>query len=189
MTAPPRYAPGLRRLPLPTIDPPYDDELGVLRTPPQARLRQPGTSAPIQGTLTLPIEGERLTPAAQAVASPSAGIVRPLPSPATALPDPRRWCARVAQALVEILYGKRPVQQLLNWTSRSVYHLLASHVAASARATPVAAPSVRSVRLCEVNGEVVEACAVLQAGARARALAFRLEADGTRWVCTALELV
>lgn len=199
MTAQTHCAPGLRRLPPPTIDPPFDDELGLVRTPPRrARLPKPESATPAQGTLMLALDGgpktRRRSAAPESATLPSnsprsRGVVRPMPSAGTALPNPRRWAARVAQALVEILYGKRPVQQLLHWTSRAVYHQLASKAATNARAAPTAAPYVRSVRVCEVNSEVVEACAVLHAGDHVRALAFRLETGDTRWICTAFDLV
>ncbi|WP_420813899.1 Rv3235 family protein [Phytoactinopolyspora endophytica] len=105
------------------------------------------------------------------------------------LPDPRRWCARLAQAAVESIQGRRPLQQLLRWTTEEVYDWLAGQAAARRDVPPGPRPSIRSVRVCEVNTHVFEAAAVLQMGERTRALALRCEARRGRWVCTVFDLI
>lgn len=173
----------LRRLPLPSTDPPFDDELGLLPRPVRRRhsyLVRSGHAPASSSSEAAPSAAPSGQPARRG---------NHTSQPVAALPDPRRWCARVTQALVEAAFGNRPLQQLLGWTSTEVYRVLTTIVSRGTRAAPVAAPTVRSIRVCQVSPGVVEAAAVLQARNRVRALALRLEAAGGRWVCTAFELV
>lgn len=183
----------LRRLPQPATDPPYDDEAGTMPVlPPHPRRRRAADhDAPVQGALALAVTTKAglPTPEPQTALQLVGAAERVLPANAR-LPDPRRWSAKIAQAIVEALFGRRPVQQLLRWTSEDVYATVARRVARHRNTGPAtAAPSVRSVRVCAVNATVAEACAVLQTSERVCALAIRLEADDDRWLCTALDLV
>ncbi|NDL58581.1 Rv3235 family protein [Phytoactinopolyspora mesophila] len=175
---------GVRRLPLPVTEPPYDDETAELR-PPLARTRRATDGVPVQGTLALSAR----TRAANKRARRPAGAIPPPIAAAAGPPEPRRWCAMIVQALIETLYGRRPVQQLSRWTNDAVYQGLEHRIAARPRAVSTATPTVRALRVCEVNPAVVEACAVLQIGSRVRALALRLEATGDQWQCTTLQFV
>jgi hypothetical protein len=49
-------------------------------------------------------------------------------------------------------------------------------------------PVVRSVHTSRPTPGVVEACAVIDTGARRRAMALRIEARDGHWECTSLEL-
>ncbi len=110
---------------------------------------------------------------------------------ATCLPDPERWAAMIAQAVVEILVGRRPVAQVVRWVDAPIYERVRrSAQALAARGTdrtgtPV---RVRRVRL-DTHDCGVEAVVVVDDGRRCRALALRLDAIDGRWLCTALDIV
>ncbi len=105
-----------------------------------------------------------------------------------ALPDPRRWTARLARSALECLHGRRPLQQLVRWTAEPVYRDLARRAIAQDEA-PAVRPRIRALRVCRVTPTVAEASVVVQWGGAARAVAVRLEADDGRWLCTAFDLV
>jgi hypothetical protein len=114
------------------------------------------------------------------------------PTPGADLPEPRRWTARLAQALAEALAGHRPVQQLLPWTDDEVYATVTMRAVAARRRAGsggVGRPLVRALRVSTPRDGVVEASAVVQAGRRCRALALRLEGLDGRWRGTALEVI
>lgn len=107
------------------------------------------------------------------------------------LPDPRLWAARLVQAIVEVTVGARPVGQLIRWTSTNVYESVqrrVNHAGSVLGAERRAAAIVRSVHVSEPSDGVAEVCAVVQHGARCRALALRLEGVDGRWQCTALQV-
>ncbi len=140
----------------------------------------------IQGTLALDLRGGRPglpdTPELQ-----PAGPAR---VPHVADTEVRAWAARLAQAVVEVIGGQRPVTQLLRWTAPDVYrdlerraHLvrLAGNGARSAR------PQVRSVHICRPTATSAEVSVHVRHAARSRAVAMRIERHGERWRCTVLE--
>ncbi len=112
------------------------------------------------------------------------------------LPDPRRWAAGMAQALLEVMTGTRPAPQVLRWTTPEVYAVLARRGALAARraADPGAARrprhrvAVRRVLLCEPADGVAEASVVVVDGTRVRALAMRLTGQDGRWRVEALQV-
>ena len=115
-----------------------------------------------------------------------------------ALPDHRRWAAKVAQAVVEVLAGERPVGQLTHWTTPAVYAQLARRAALVSNRSTAQRSAMRHIVLRRVHVSrpadgVVEVATVIHGRdpngtERARALAFRLEQDAGRWICTVLEL-
>jgi hypothetical protein len=103
------------------------------------------------------------------------------------LPDPRRWAALLAQAVVEVLAGRRPVGQVVRWVDPEIVERLrASALVHGQTGRPVL---VRRVRVSTQMDGTVEAAVVVDDGTRCRALALRLEALSRRWRCTALDLV
>jgi hypothetical protein len=113
--------------------------------------------------------------------------------PPAGLPDPHAWAGTLAQAVVEVLAGDRPVAQLLRWTTARIYTELGRRAAVAGReCTAVRAGRaravVRRVHVFQPAEGVAEASAVLSDGRRTRAMALRLQSDGGRWLCTALEL-
>jgi hypothetical protein len=171
----------LRLMPVPAIDPPYDDEVGP-RVP------------HIEGTLALafpPADGSglplRLVP--PAAGDDDAGF-GPQRTGRAALPDPRQWSRRLAQAVVEVLAGARSAAQLSRFASLEVLQHLerATGRFTDRRGDQVRRPVVASVHVCEPRDGVAEACAIVDTGRRRRALAIRLEGVDGRWRCTALEI-
>ena len=222
-TAPGRTATGtagIRLVPRPISEPPFDDEL-----PLSARPDLSGAPAEhVQGALALAFrigrgvpaipeppaqlrllpepppdgadggaEGTRHTAIARAV---DAFCARQA-TPRADLPDPRRWCARLTQALVEVLAGVRPLTQLSPWVTEGVYADLTPRVRALSRRRgrehgASAAPArahLRTIRVCEPADGVAEASAVVQYGERCRAVALRLEGLDGKWRCTELQFI
>jgi Family of unknown function (DUF6459) len=106
------------------------------------------------------------------------------------LPDARQWSTTLALALIQALLGQRPVAQLNRWAADEV---LAAISMCQRRNLPlrgrIAIPAaVRSVRVQHPEPGVAEVAAHVAIGKRSAAIAFRLEALGDRWLCTALEL-
>lgn len=107
------------------------------------------------------------------------------------LVDPLPFVAKVAQAIIEVVGGQRPAPQLIRHTSPQVYTVLARRALVSARRHPMGARRsavVRRVRVCEPADGVVEACAVVVAQGRVRAVALRLEGLDGRWLVTQLTI-
>jgi hypothetical protein len=195
----------LRRLPCPAAEPPFDDEVGRRPGAPQG---SPPTQGALALSLTLPTGAPAVpepptalrlvgAPGAERSAdTPPAEVDHAVatftarrPTSAHRLPDPRRWAARLAQAIAEALHGHRPVQQLLRWTDDDVYAKIVQRLAARPRGELAGRPTVKSIRVCTPTDGVAEASAVLQAGPRCRALALRLEGLDGQWRCTALEFI
>ena len=118
----------------------------------------------------------------------------------------RAWAARLAQAVVECLAGRRPVSQLVRWTAPDVYRdldrrvrLVRGATAGSPSVRPQVPtqvrskvpsqlrPQVRSVHICRPSAEAAEVSVHVRHGARSRAIAMRMERRGERWLCTVLE--
>jgi len=196
-----------RRMPLPHSEPPYDDELrsgsshrpaGVLRAVPDQPTRQPTLDVEHALPSGLPASPQLRAPV-RLVALPSANGLDDVearaeprrPTSSSALPEPRRWAARLAQAVLESLGGRRPVQQLSRWLDEAVFAALSRSVRASGRPRADRSPQVvvRSVRATRPTSHAVEACVVVQVGRRARAVALRLEGLDGRWMCTALDVI
>jgi Family of unknown function (DUF6459) len=197
----------LRLLPRPQAEPPYDDEA------PATGLEE-NVRSPVQGTLALsfrvgkdvpaipePPAQLRLLPDLAVAANATAenaeeareieAFCARTTTPRAQLPDPRRWSARLAQGLVEVLAGIRPLAQLAPWVTDDVFADVQPRVQAAARRTNRPAgrtrAQLRMIRLCEPADGVAEVSAVVQYGNRCRALALRLEGLDGRWRCTALQ--
>ncbi|NEE02464.1 Rv3235 family protein [Phytoactinopolyspora halotolerans] len=185
--------PRARPLPVPVTDPPFDDELGTIATPRprKRRVSRTASATAVQGTLALSVATSSSSPSNLLADRPPRrlGESPRTPERPAELPDPRRWSARLAQAAVESIQGRRPFQQLLRWTNDEVYEWLGSQVAARRGRPPGPRPSVRSVRVSEIDDSTFEAAAVLQIGDRVRALAMRCEAHRGRWVCTVFDVI
>lgn len=106
------------------------------------------------------------------------------------LADPRKTTERLAQAIVEVLAGIRPVTQLASVASLDVLRFLARNTGrlGGRPGTPVQRPTVASLRICEPCDGVIEASAVIDTGMRRRALALRLEGIDGQWRCIAINL-
>ncbi|HJV15200.1 MAG TPA: Rv3235 family protein [Propionibacteriaceae bacterium] len=111
---------------------------------------------------------------------------RPLPG----LPDAQEWSTTLALAVIQALVGRRPVAQLNRWIVEDVLAAISIYQRRHLRehgliAVPIA---VHSVRVQHPDPAVAEVAAHMVIAKRSVAMAFRLEALGDRWLCTALEL-
>jgi Family of unknown function (DUF6459) len=212
--------PALRLLPTPAWEPPYDDEAQQDRLEPDTGAADSQGTLALSFVLPsgLPVVPE--PPNLRLVSSRAAGDTRnlvaepapprtrrypravdadddlfePQPTPRADLPDPQFWAGRLAQAILEVDAGVRPVSQLRRWTSDEVYLQLrrrSNRVRCAApppqaRRTPTRV-LVRSVRVCEPADGIAEVSAVVHDGQRHRAVALRLEGTDGRWRCTVLE--
>lgn len=96
----------------------------------------------------------------------------------------------MAQAIAEILAGARPAAQLADVATPDVIRLL-SRNSGRLRAMPGLRPQrpvIDAVHVRAPCAGVAEACAVVNLGARCRAIAFRLELVDYRWRCTAVRV-
>ena len=106
------------------------------------------------------------------------------------LPDAQEWSTVLALAVVQTLLCQRPVSQLNRWVVDEVLVAISMYQRRSlALHGRIAIPAaVRSVRVQHPDPGVAEVAAHVAIGRRSAAMAFRLEALGDRWLCTALEL-
>jgi Family of unknown function (DUF6459) len=106
------------------------------------------------------------------------------------LPDAREWSATLALALIQTLLGQRPVSQLNRWMVEEVLAAISicQRRSLSRHGRTAVPTALRSVHVQHPDPEVAEVSAHLAIGKRSTAMAFRLEALGDRWLCTALEL-
>lgn len=165
--------PLVRRVPVRSWEPPYDDEL-----PPRPV---------VEGSLALshPAFGPPRAATPLHVVPRTDGPDVPDVQHA-GLPDPKAWTRRLAQALVEAFAGQRPAAQLEPWTAPDVYGMVQRRIGRAAATSR--RPVVCSVHVSAPAEAIVEACAVIDTGDRRRALALRLEGVDGRWCCTALQV-
>lgn len=161
---------GLRLLPAPASEPPYDDE------------RPGGQPLPLRPATPHPAS-LRQAPPLRLVPPP----VEPLSDPAT--PPARPFAHALVQRLLEVLAGVRPVAQLRRDTTLDVYDDLERMVTVRPRPTGPRPDrrSVRSVHVQEQPGGVAEVFATVRRGERYGAVALRLQHTAGSWRCTALE--
>ena len=104
--------------------------------------------------------------------------------------DPRPVAANFALGVAEVMARARPVDQLRDLATFEVVRMI-ERVAARQPHHPhrsVPQPRLRSVHLASPCAGVIEACAVIDAGTRTRALAFRLEHNASAWRATVVQL-
>jgi hypothetical protein len=108
----------------------------------------------------------------------------PLPD---GLADPAAFSMRMAQALVEAMQRLRPPGQLARWLDGPTMTQLTALTRRNRWSTR---PLLIALHLHRGSPRTVEVVAVLRdAAGRGSAMAFRLDAVGRRWTCTALQTV
>ena len=110
--------------------------------------------------------------------------------PRPGLPDAGEWSASLVVAVVQTLLGQRPIAQLNRWLAHDVLSAVRREQRQHRSAPPrsVTRVGVHAVRVQHPQPEVAEVAARIAVGTRTAALALRLDALGSRWLCTALEL-
>jgi Family of unknown function (DUF6459) len=182
---PAKPASAIRRLQVPQVAPPYDDEAPAI----PARTLRDAHEDGNEGCLTaagLPAgpgaaDREPGQPASPHSASQNATRHNPGNPGAAA----GAWPGQFAQALAETLAGSRPHRQLTPWTTEQVrrqIRQLGPLFGTGER------PLVRRVMTAAPATGVLEVTAVVGFGPRVRVLALRLERDGAgrAWCCTAI---
>jgi hypothetical protein len=106
------------------------------------------------------------------------------------LPDARAWSATLALAVIQTLLGQRPVAQLNRWMVEEVLAAIniCQRRSLSLHGRTAVPTALRSVHVQHPDPDVAEVSVHVAIGKRSAAIAFRLEALGDRWLCTALEL-
>lgn len=114
----------------------------------------------------------------------------PQRTPTRALPDATALAHTYCRAVAEILTGFRPLAQIKDNTSAQVFEWLGEKVSGLQRdrRRPLA-PTVHCVRVCEPADGVVEVCAVVKHGPRARAIAARFHGIDEAWRCVQLHII
>lgn len=112
---------------------------------------------------------------------------------APGLPDAQAWSVALATRVLEVLGERRPVGQLNRWLTEEVLTELAALLPRLRLSRQEPLGRMQSVRLQSVRLQyprtgAVEVSVHARLGTRSVACAFRLEAQPTRWLCTALEL-
>jgi hypothetical protein len=108
---------------------------------------------------------------------------------APGLPDARAWSVALAVTLLEVVTARRPRSQLSRWLTQDVLDGLGGRLPGRrGPAVPPAPVALQSVRVQYPRTGVAEVSVHARVGNRSVAMALRLEAQGTRWLCTALEL-
>lgn len=113
----------------------------------------------------------------------------------TMVPHPVSWASHMARMVFEVGCGERPAAQLNRWVSRETLTPLAlrgqsyaRHPATRAQKGLSRLRKVSGVRAMQVAPGIIEASAVLVGTARSHAVAMRMEAKGSQWVLTAVEM-
>jgi hypothetical protein len=155
-------------LPAPRREPPFDDELS-------------------QPWLHIVRGRDRELPFPE----PTPGLCAIAPTRRADLPDPASWVRRLLLGLSEAAAGRRPLNQVAALLSPSVARGLgADFERATAKGSRhwLHEANVRNIRATEPSEGVAELAATVQAGARIRAMALRLEARHGHWRCVRLQI-
>lgn len=115
------------------------------------------------------------------------------PRPEPSLPDPGAIATPLAQALVEVLAGRRPVVQMVRWTSPAVYAAITARATVAHRRRLTTNGSgvrvaVRRVIVTRPREDVAEVSIVVIDGSRVRAIALQLRGANGRWTVEALQV-
>ncbi len=108
----------------------------------------------------------------------------PNPSPLSELPNLERWTLTYVVSAIEIMAGRRPVQQLARSTHRFTYNSLLRNIGSVSDL-----PKIKRIHRNQPIEGVVELTAILSFKDRVRALIARFEGVDKKWLCTELELL
>lgn len=113
------------------------------------------------------------------------------------LPPAAIWSRTFAQALAEVMYGKRPPRQVERWVTpkfgaylkSSLFQRDVALMQGSQPARRTDRVRVARIRVDEPADGVAHVAAVIETRQRSRALAYRLEGWDGRWICTNANLL
>lgn len=108
----------------------------------------------------------------------------PTPSPLSELPEIERWTRTYLIQVIEILAGRRPLNQIARSTHRFTYNSIAKRIGSLKDL-----PRIRSIHRHQPIEGVIEMTAILIFKDRVRALVSRFEGVDRRWLCTELEIL
>ncbi len=108
----------------------------------------------------------------------------PNPSPLTELPNIERWTLMYVVSVIEVMAGRRPIQQVARSTHRFTYNSLLREMGSINEV-----PKIRRIIRNQPIEGVVELTAILVFKNRVRALIARFEGVDKKWLCTELELL
>ena len=108
----------------------------------------------------------------------------PNPSPISELPNIERWTLTYIVSTIEILAGRRSIQQVARTTHRVTYNEIARKVGCLREV-----PRIIRVHRSEPIEGVVEVAVTLSFKDRVRALVARFEGVDRKWLCTEYELL
>ena len=108
----------------------------------------------------------------------------PNPTPIAELPNLERWTLTYVVSAIEIMAGRRPVQQLARSTHRFTYNSLLRNIGSVSEL-----PKIKRIHRNQPIEGVVELTAILSFKERVRALIARFEGVDKKWLCTELELL
>jgi Family of unknown function (DUF6459) len=157
--------------PAPRREPPFDDEI------PQRHLTLVG---PNDRPLPFAPSRRRLIDRRDAFSMQPTGRGQ--------LSDPAWFGRRLLVAILEAMAGRRSPHQLAPHLSHGVFIALLADLDRPVRRAWAQPAVLRSVRVCEPADGVAELSAVVQTGARFRAIAARLEGLDGRWRCVRLQI-
>lgn len=109
------------------------------------------------------------------------------------LPDAHGWSSALAVAIVEVLMGLRPSEQLQRWVAKDLQVLLERRCQLNTRLAGDPGRSYRpqlvSTRVCQLRKDLVETTHVVRHRGRTRAVALRMEGFRRQWLATAIEII
>ena len=103
----------------------------------------------------------------------------PNPSPLHELPNIERWTLLYLISVIEILAGRRPLQQIARSTHRFTYNEIASK-SGSLREVP----RIKKIHRHQPIEGVVEVAMTISLKERVRVIVARFEGVDRRWICT-----
>ncbi|MET8827365.1 Rv3235 family protein [Streptomyces sp. NPDC004610] len=164
------------------------------RPPGRRDSRRPGSAPPRFPGVRRPGTGPdpaATTTVATGIATTATTNPPPTPTPSVPpRPHPGLATEPIAERLLAVLSGRRPVHYMLGLTSGRAYDELAWLAERGPLRTPQGIrPVLREIGWYEARPGAFEVFARIGAGDRLHAMAFRLEqGDDRRWRCTAVDL-
>jgi len=177
----------------PPLEPPYDDDAPAPASTSAPQLHVvPGLTCPDELPFDPARHGLRRAGRRSTIDEDDDPLFGPQATPRIALTDPGEHGYRILQAILEILARRRPLLQLLPWTSEDVYEELTAWMYRTTRSSgfqQCPSATLRSIRVSEPADGIAEVSGVIFQDNRARAIVLRLEGIDGRWCCTLIRML